>query len=78
VVLLKEYDAQMKRFTWFADYDLLTIDEWASAFSDFEILRLEVVDVTPEDEPQEGGPAPEGPWTAGLLYGRKPVAKVLK
>ncbi len=73
VVLLKDFDATMApRHEFFAQYDMPTVDELASAFEGFQILRADVVDTPPHDHDGKGTHAGEH-WTAALLMARKPM-----
>ena len=69
-VLIKDFDASMKRHKAFARYHCPTVEELRAAFEGLDILRAEVVE-TPVHDHGQGGDSSDGPWTAALLLARR-------
>ncbi len=67
VVAIKEFDQSMCRYSHFAGFDFLTVDELTSAFDGFEIERAEVVSTPVHEHAQESG---DQAWTAILFRAR--------
>lgn len=69
-VLIKDFDASMKRLKQFAPYHCPTVEELVEAFEGLEILRAEVVN-TPSHQDCGHVQAEAPPWTAALLHARR-------
>ena len=67
VVAIKEFDQSMSRYSHFAGFDFLTVDELSSAFDDLTIERSEVIP-TPVHEHAHQDSAEN--WTAILFHAR--------
>ncbi len=70
-VLLKDFDASMKRVKYFAGFDLVTVEELTAGFDGLNIIRAEVVD-TPVHDHSAGKGQPDEYWTAALLQAQNP------
>ncbi len=70
-VLLKDFDSTMNRVTFFAEYDLVTVEELTAAFDGLNIIRVEIVETPVHDHGSEGRQLGER-WTAALLHARSP------
>jgi SAM-dependent methyltransferase len=71
-VVVKDFDASMKRHKQFAPYHCPTVDELRAAFEGLNIVRAEVVE-TPAHSHGQDGHDQGGPWTAALLVARNPL-----
>ena len=72
-VLIKDFDASMKRHKVFSRYHCPSLDELLAAFAELEIVRAEVVE-TPQHDHGEGRASSDEPWTAAFLHASKPKA----
>ena len=70
-VLLKDFDATMKRVKFFSTFDLVTVEEFTSGFDGLNIIRAEVVD-TPVHDHRTGKGQSDERWTAVLLQAQSP------
>ena len=70
-VLLKDFDATMKRVKFFAAFDLVTVEEFTVGFDGLSIIRAEVVDMPVHDH-RTGKGQPDERWTAALLHAQSP------
>jgi cyclopropane fatty-acyl-phospholipid synthase-like methyltransferase len=70
-VLIKDFDATMKRHKAFSGFHCPTVDELRTAFTGLEVSRAEVVE-TPAHH-HDGHDGRDGPWTAALLCARAPA-----
>jgi hypothetical protein len=70
VVALKEFDSTTTRHGFFAEFDLVMLEELRAAFASLEIVRLEVVD-TPVHEHAGDVAGSDAVWMAALLHARR-------
>ncbi len=70
-VLLKDFDSTMHRVSFFAGLDLVTVNEFTTAFDTFNILAAQLVD-TPLYDYDSGGRVQDEPWTAAFLHAQRP------
>ena len=68
-VLLKDFDSTMSRVEFFDGFDLVIVEEIASAFDGLSIVRAEVVE-TPVHTHNPGGHQSGEHWTAALFQAR--------
>lgn len=67
-ILIKDFDASMKRVEAFAPFHCPTVDELRDAFADLEIVRCELVETDRHGDEDDD----DQPWTAALLQARRP------
>ncbi len=73
VVLMKEHDTSMQRFSHFAAYDLPSLDELRAAFEGFELVRAEVEEYEADPRYRCNPEKKEERWHAVVLHARKPL-----
>ena len=73
-VLIKDFDASMKRLAAFSWVHCPNIDELLAAFDGLEIVRAEVVGTPMHHHGENDGKADDS-WTAAFLHARKPTAE---
>ena len=69
-VLLKDFDSTMKRVRFFAELDLVTLEELKAAFTGFSVIRAEIVE-TPVHDHSRVELQETGHWSAVLLHAQK-------
>ena len=72
-MVIKDFDASMKRYEVFARYHCPSVEELLAAFDGLEIVRADVVDTPVHNDCGDDDYA-RGPWTAALFRARLPLA----
>lgn len=70
-ILLKEHDASMTRYPFFAGYDLVDLPELRASFADMEILQARTAEYEVEER-YRSVPGTSETWTAILLEAQRP------
>ncbi len=68
VVLIKDFDSTMNRVEFFADMDLVTVEELTDAFHGYNVIRAEVVPTPAHDH---GTESHDHHWTAVLFHAQR-------